>query len=118
MMDDVFAEVLPGDKVDKRHPSGRPASIAIHSAFGTQILLGITTVMTGVSLIAVVLDSPDMYTDAKRLLDDPAVRAAFGAIRPTKIILVEATSDQDMSLFESQNGAASIGASCIVWRSR
>ncbi|WP_427966156.1 COX15/CtaA family protein [Altererythrobacter sp.] len=30
--------------------SERPASIAIHSAFGTQILLGIATVMTGVSL--------------------------------------------------------------------
>jgi cytochrome c oxidase assembly protein subunit 15 len=28
----------------------RPASIAIHSTFGTQILLGIATVMTGVAL--------------------------------------------------------------------
>jgi cytochrome c oxidase assembly protein subunit 15 len=28
----------------------RPASIAIHSALGTQILLGIATVMTGVAL--------------------------------------------------------------------
>lgn len=33
----------------------RPASIAIHSAFGTQILLGIATVMTGVSLWLAVL---------------------------------------------------------------
>jgi cytochrome c oxidase assembly protein subunit 15 len=31
-------------------PHGRAASIAIHSAFGTQILLGIATVMTGVEL--------------------------------------------------------------------
>jgi cytochrome c oxidase assembly protein subunit 15 len=33
----------------------RPASIAIHSAFGTQILLGIATVMTGMNLILAVL---------------------------------------------------------------
>ncbi len=31
-------------------PKGRSASIAIHAAFGTQILLGIATVMTGVAL--------------------------------------------------------------------
>jgi cytochrome c oxidase assembly protein subunit 15 len=31
-------------------PGGRPASIAIHSAFGTQIIVGIATVMTGVPL--------------------------------------------------------------------
>jgi cytochrome c oxidase assembly protein subunit 15 len=31
-------------------PGGRPASIAIHSAFGTQIIVGIATVMTGVAL--------------------------------------------------------------------
>lgn len=30
--------------------TARPASIAIHSAFGTQIILGIATVMTGVTL--------------------------------------------------------------------
>lgn len=35
--------------------TNRPASIAIHSAFGTQILLGIATVMTGVSLWVAVL---------------------------------------------------------------
>ena len=28
----------------------RPASVAIHAAFGTQILLGIATVMTGVAI--------------------------------------------------------------------
>jgi cytochrome c oxidase assembly protein subunit 15 len=28
----------------------RPASIAIHSAFGTQIILGIATVMSGVAI--------------------------------------------------------------------
>jgi cytochrome c oxidase assembly protein subunit 15 len=33
----------------------RRASIAIHSAFGTQILLGIATVMTGVALWLTVL---------------------------------------------------------------
>jgi heme a synthase len=31
-------------------PGGRPASFAIHSAFGTQIIVGIATVMTGVML--------------------------------------------------------------------
>jgi heme a synthase len=31
-------------------PGGRPASIAIHSAFGTQIILGILTVLTGVAI--------------------------------------------------------------------
>lgn len=31
-------------------PGGRAASIAIHSAFGTQIIVGIATVMTGVAL--------------------------------------------------------------------
>jgi cytochrome c oxidase assembly protein subunit 15 len=34
---------------------GRPASLAIHSAFGTQILLGIATVLTGVALWLAVL---------------------------------------------------------------
>ncbi len=33
----------------------RPASIAIHSAFGIQILLGIATVMTGVNILLAVL---------------------------------------------------------------
>jgi cytochrome c oxidase assembly protein subunit 15 len=34
----------------KVRPFDRRASIAVHSAFGTQILLGIATVMTGVGL--------------------------------------------------------------------
>jgi cytochrome c oxidase assembly protein subunit 15 len=39
----------------KRQPGGRPASVAIHSAFGTQIILGIATVMTGIALPLAVL---------------------------------------------------------------
>src|SRR5690606_32812984 len=38
-----------------RRAGARPASIAIHTAFGTQILLGIATVMTGVALWLAVL---------------------------------------------------------------
>jgi cytochrome c oxidase assembly protein subunit 15 len=38
-----------------RRGGGRQASIAIHSAFGTQILLGIATVLTGVALWLAVL---------------------------------------------------------------
>ena len=38
-----------------RAAGARPVSIAIHAAFGTQILLGIATVMTGVSLPVAVL---------------------------------------------------------------
>ena len=34
----------------RRVPGGRAASVAIHSAFGTQVLLGIATVMSGVAL--------------------------------------------------------------------
>ena len=34
----------------KPRDGGRPASLAIHSAFGTQIILGILTVLTGVAL--------------------------------------------------------------------
>jgi cytochrome c oxidase assembly protein subunit 15 len=34
----------------RKKPDGRPASIAIHSAFGTQILLGIFTVLSGVAI--------------------------------------------------------------------
>ena len=36
-------------------PGGRPASIAIHSAFGTQIALGILTVLSGVAIWLAVL---------------------------------------------------------------
>jgi cytochrome c oxidase assembly protein subunit 15 len=38
-----------------KHIGARPVSIAIHSAFGTQILLGIATVMTGMNIILAVL---------------------------------------------------------------
>ena len=38
-----------------RRAGARPASIAIHSAFGTQIVLGIATVLTGVALWLAVL---------------------------------------------------------------
>ena len=34
----------------KKADGGRPASIAIHSAFGTQIILGILTVLSGISI--------------------------------------------------------------------
>jgi cytochrome c oxidase assembly protein subunit 15 len=44
----VFARMV-------RRAGSRPASIAIHSAFGTQIILGIATVTTGVSLPVAVL---------------------------------------------------------------
>jgi cytochrome c oxidase assembly protein subunit 15 len=45
----VVALVIFARKLKRLH-GGRPASIAIHSAFGTQILVGIATVMTGVAL--------------------------------------------------------------------
>jgi heme a synthase len=38
-----------------RKAGARPASIAIHTAFGVQILLGIATVMTGVNIVLAVL---------------------------------------------------------------
>ena len=38
-----------------RKPGARPASIAIHTAFGLQLLLGVATVMTGVALWIAVL---------------------------------------------------------------
>lgn len=44
----VFARIV-------RRAGSRPASIAIHSAFGTQIILGIATVMTGIDLPVAVL---------------------------------------------------------------
>ena len=49
----VAVLVVMGRKL--RRAEARQASIAIHSAFGTQILLGIATVMTGVSLWIAVL---------------------------------------------------------------
>jgi len=45
----VAALVIFARRVKTRE-RGRPASIAIHSAFGTQILLGILTVLTGVAI--------------------------------------------------------------------
>ena len=45
----VIAMVIFARKV-RRVPGARPASIAIHSAFGTQIILGILTVLTGVAI--------------------------------------------------------------------
>ena len=36
-------------------PGARPASIAIHSAFGTQIILGILTVFSGIAIWLAVL---------------------------------------------------------------
>ena len=49
----VAALVLLARRV--RRAGMRPASVAIHSAFGTQILLGIATVVTGVALWLAVL---------------------------------------------------------------
>jgi cytochrome c oxidase assembly protein subunit 15 len=46
----VVAVLVVFAKRVKRVPGGRPAAIAIHSSFGTQIVLGIATVMTGVLL--------------------------------------------------------------------
>jgi cytochrome c oxidase assembly protein subunit 15 len=45
----VTVLVVFARKVKKRS-GGRPASIAIHASFGTQIILGIATVMTGVDI--------------------------------------------------------------------
>jgi len=45
----VAVLVIFGRKI-RSAPGGRPASIAIHSAFGTQILLGIFTVLSGVAI--------------------------------------------------------------------
>jgi len=49
----VIALVIFARKV--RAAGSRPASIAIHSAFGTQIILGILTVLTGVAIWAAAL---------------------------------------------------------------
>jgi len=50
----VVAELVILSRAAKR-AGNRQASIAVHSAFGTQILLGIATVMTGVALWLAVL---------------------------------------------------------------
>ena len=39
----------------RKTPGARPASIAVHSAFGTQILLGILTVLSGIAIWLAVL---------------------------------------------------------------
>ena len=39
----------------RKVPGARPASIAVHTAFGTQILLGIATVMSGIAIWLAVL---------------------------------------------------------------
>lgn len=49
----VAVLVVMGRKL--RHSGARPASVAIHSAFGTQIVLGIATVMSGVTIWIAVL---------------------------------------------------------------
>ena len=49
----VVVLVVMGRKL--RHAGARPASIALHSAFGTQIVLGIATVMSGVAIWIAVL---------------------------------------------------------------
>jgi cytochrome c oxidase assembly protein subunit 15 len=50
----VAALVVFARKV-RKVPGARPASIAIHSAFGTQVILGIATVLTGVAMWLAVL---------------------------------------------------------------
>ena len=45
----VVAMVVFARRV-KKMPGGRPASIAVHSAFGTQIILGVVTVLSGVAI--------------------------------------------------------------------
>ena len=46
----VVAAMVLFARAVRKMPGARPASIAIHSAFGTQIILGILTVLTGVAL--------------------------------------------------------------------
>jgi cytochrome c oxidase assembly protein subunit 15 len=46
----VVAALVIFARLIRRIEGGRPASIAIHSAFGTQIILGVLTVLTGVAI--------------------------------------------------------------------
>lgn len=46
----VVAAIVVFARKVRRIPGARPASIAIHSAFGTQVILGIVTVLTGVAI--------------------------------------------------------------------
>jgi len=50
----VAVLVLFARKV-RKVPGARKASIAIHTAFGTQIILGILTVLTGIAIWLAVL---------------------------------------------------------------
>ena len=46
----VVAAMIAFARLVRREPGARPASIAIHSAFGTQVILGILTVLSGVAI--------------------------------------------------------------------
>ena len=46
----VVAALVPFARRIRGRPGGRPASIAIHSAFGTQVIVGILTVLSGVAI--------------------------------------------------------------------
>lgn len=46
----VVAAMVVFARLVRKVPGARPASIAIHSAFGTQVILGILTVLTGVAI--------------------------------------------------------------------
>jgi cytochrome c oxidase assembly protein subunit 15 len=46
----VVAAMIVFARTVRRVPGARPASIAIHSTFGTQVLLGIFTVLSGVAI--------------------------------------------------------------------
>jgi cytochrome c oxidase assembly protein subunit 15 len=51
----VVAVLVMFTRQVRKIPGGRPASIAIHSAFGTQIILGIVTVLSGIAIWLAVL---------------------------------------------------------------
>jgi len=51
----VVAALVALARQVRKAPGGRPASIAIHVAFGTQIILGILTVLSGIAIWLAVL---------------------------------------------------------------
>jgi cytochrome c oxidase assembly protein subunit 15 len=51
----VVAVLVAFARQVKKIEGARPASIAIHSAFGTQIILGILTVLSGIAIWLAVL---------------------------------------------------------------
>jgi cytochrome c oxidase assembly protein subunit 15 len=51
----VVAVLIGFARKVRKVPGARPISIAIHSAFGTQILLGILTVLSGIAIWLAVL---------------------------------------------------------------